>query len=103
MKLFLSRGKVRLVKVLDALFLLLLATMLASAVWTPQLIYALMGLALAAGLAGGVLGDRMVRCPRCGNRLYRTDVSRLYYLFHFDDLPAFCQKCGWEVQVERTD
>ena len=101
MKLILPRGRVRLVKALNALFLLLLAAMLAAALRAPELIWVLMGLALAVGLAGGVLADRMVRCPRCGTHLYRTDVARTHFLFHFDDLPAFCQKCGWQVEVER--
>jgi len=102
-KLRVSAKKVRLAKGLLWLFFLMVAAgcVVGIAVSSETVLIAACLASLVPGLASAAVVDPLFRCPKCRAQLQRTDVSRLHLALHPDDLPRFCQKCGWEVQVEK--
>ena len=49
---------------------------------------------------GIFLSDTLFHCPRCGQVLRRRDVSPLYDIVHFDDIPACCEACNYKIEIE---
>ena len=103
MKLRVSAKKVALSKGMIWLFFLLVAvgTIVGIATMNETILIALCLTSIIPALISAIIDDGLFRCPKCGMRLQRTDVSRLHLALHPDDLSQFCQKCGWEVQVEK--
>ena len=60
---------------------------------TTMLIAALVVSGLLISFSGIHLSDTLFRCPRCGQVLRRRDVSPIYEIVHFDDVPTWCDAC----------
>ena len=65
-----------------------------------SLVAVLVGSGLALGITGIQLSTNLFHCPHCGHVLHRNDVSPLYDILCFDDLPEHCGHCNWKVDVE---
>ena len=105
MKLIVSAKKVLLAKAMIRLFFLMVVAGAAVGIATTNetVLIILCLSSLIPWFISYALVDGLFRCPNCRTQLQRTDVSRLHLVLHPDDLPRFCQKCGWEVQVENEE
>ena len=87
----------------DVLLAYAVGTIAGIATMNETILIALCLISIIPALISAIIDDGLFRCPRCGTRLQRTDVSRLHLALHPDDLPQFCQKCGRRCIKRRSN